>query len=196
MLPHTSPVPSLPPTPSHSTLPHTPSHSTLPHTPSAHRPNGRVEVQYVEIDVSHDQNPSRMSYQPKSSSVSSLDRLQGRESPDPTYAEIGKKDKKFSEYAEINKFHKTNRNSSPNIPSRSGPKYAEIEVRNLSELATTDDKYTEIEVRPEPVEAFSEEKAKKKIGVRLRKRKLSLHEELLEFIGEEWADLSLKKVSM
>ncbi len=151
-----------------------------------------MEVQYVEINLSQYQK----SDQPKSSSISSLNRLQGRELPDPTYAEIGKKDKKFSDYAEISKFHNTTRNftSSPNISSKSTPKYAEIEVKNLSELASNE-KYAEIEVRPEPADAFSEEIAKKKVGGRMRMRKLSLHEELLEFIGEEWADLSLKKVS-
>lgn len=184
MLPQTSPALSLPHTPSQST-------SALPYTPTR-RPNGRVEVQYVEIDLSQDQDSSRKANQPKSSSISSLDRLQNRELPDPTYAEIDKRDRKFADYAEINKF-KRNFTSSPDISSRSGPKYAEIEVRNLSELASNG-KYAEIEMRPEPVEVLNEEKCKKKVGRRLQKRKLSLHEELLEFIGEEWADLSLKKV--
>ena len=181
--------------PAHS-LPHTPTRSASAYSTPAHHPNGRVQVQYVEIDISQEQNPVLSSGQPKSSSVSSLDRLQGQRSPDPTYAEIGKKDKTFAAYAEISKFRRTENDfsSSPNLKSKTTPKYAEIEVRHLSELAS-DDKYAEIEVRPEPVEAFSEERVKKKIGARLRKRKLSLHEELLEFIGEEWADLSLKKVS-
>ncbi len=181
--------------PAHS-LSHTPTHSTSAYSTPSHRPNGKVQVQYVEIDLSQEQHITRNSGQPKSSSVSSLDRLQGQGSPDPTYAEIGKKDKKFADYAEISKFRRSENNfsSSPNLKSKTTPKYAEIEVRKLSELAS-DDKYAEIEVRPEPVEAFSEERVKKKIGGRLRKRKLSLHEELLEFIGEEWADLSLKKVS-
>lgn len=178
MLPQTSSTPSLP---------HTPTHSSTLSTPS-HHPNGNV-VQYAEIDVSHDHRPSLPQDNEKSSSVFNLDKLPGQ---NPTYTEIGKKEKKFPDYADINKF-RHNSTGSLNISQRLPPKYAEVEVKRLSQLAT-DDKYTEIDVQPEPVSTPGEERVKGKTSGRWGMRKLSLHEELLEFIGEEWADLSLKKV--
>lgn len=149
-------------------------------------------VQYAKIDVSHDHRPGLPQDNEKSSSVSNLDKLPGQKSSDPTYAEIGKKEKKFPDYADINKF-RHNSTGSLNISQRLPPKYAEVEVKRLSQLAT-DDKYTEIDVQPEPVSTSGEERVKGKTSGRWGMRKLSLHEELLEFIGEEWADLSLKKV--
>ena len=166
-----SPAPSLPHTPTHS-----PSHSSTPK-----RTNGK-SIQYVEIDVALDRDPAVSS---KSSSVSSLDRLQGQRSPDPTYAEIGKKSKVFPEYADISKFRKSNYSEIKKVTSSP-------DIRQGKRLP----KYTEIDI-PKPTERSSDQGVKKKpVSVKRRKRsrRFSLHEELLEFIGEEWAEISLKKV--
>ena len=179
-LPQSS-APSLPPT-----------HSTSPL-----RPNGKV-VQYVEIDVTSDRPPAMTI--DHSASANSLNHLSGRESPDTTYAEIDKEGKKIPAYAEVNKFRKSGYagirkvSSSPDMRRRSAPNYAEIEVRNLSELVN-EESYAEIDVKDEPVKASDERVMMKMAGrPQKRRRHFSLHEELLEFIGEEWADLSLKKV--
>jgi len=171
--------------------------SSQPSTPAHKKP-----VQYVQVQLEGRKLPGKID-QSKSSSASSLDRLQS--SHDPTYAEIDKKGKLIPQYAEISKYRKSSleerkSTSSPDISRKFGaPKYAEIDIKNLPKNL---DAYAEIDVREEPDEGVGDVGvAPSVVGVAPMARgvkggrRLSLHEELLEFIGEEWAELSLKKVS-
>ena len=69
--------------------------------------------------------------------------------------------------------------SSPDISQgKRLPRYTEIDIQSSSEISSGQG------VNKKPV----------LVKRRKRSRRFSLHEELLEFIGEEWAEISLKKV--